>query len=112
MHDDRKWANNPDLTHGEWVKPVWPSNRALVGSPPTPYIFDDRCRFDDVADAMKYWYDIPYEERKRRGILGREFALNEDTGFSAKNMCSRFIKDMDTCFEKFEPRKRFSIFKA
>ena len=112
LHDDRKWANDPDLTWGEWVKPVWPSNRALVGSPPTPYIFDDRCRFDDVADAMKYWYDIPYEERKRRGILGREFALNEDTGFSAKNMCSRFIKDMDTCFEKFEPRKRFSIFKA
>ena len=27
LHDDRKWKDNPDLTHGEWVKPVWPSNR-------------------------------------------------------------------------------------
>jgi len=57
LHDDRKWANNSDLTWGEWVKPVWPSNRSMVGSPPTPYIFDDRCRFEDVAQTMKDWYD-------------------------------------------------------
>ena len=65
LHDDRKWKDNPDLTWGEWVKPVWPSNRALVGSIPTPYIFDDRCRFDDVADKMKEWYDN-VTRRKRR----------------------------------------------
>ncbi|SVE25606.1 uncharacterized protein METZ01_LOCUS478460, partial [marine metagenome] len=29
LHDDRKWKDNPDLTHGEWVKPVWPSNRSV-----------------------------------------------------------------------------------
>jgi hypothetical protein len=28
--------------HGSWVKPVFPSNRSLQGSPATPYIFDDR----------------------------------------------------------------------
>ena len=28
LHDDRKWKNNSELTHGEWVKPVWPSNRS------------------------------------------------------------------------------------
>ena len=31
LHDDRKWKNNSELTHGEWVKPVWPSNRSLQG---------------------------------------------------------------------------------
>ena len=62
LHDDRKWANNKDLTYGEWVKPVWPSNRALVGSVPTPYIFDDRCRWDDVAQSMKDWYDMDSEK--------------------------------------------------
>ena len=73
LHDDRKWANSPDLTWGEWVQPVWPSNRALVGSVPTPYIFDDRCRFDDAAQAMKEWYDMDSEKRKECGMKGHEF---------------------------------------
>ena len=36
LHDDTKWKNNPELTWGEWVKPVWPSNRSIQGSPETP----------------------------------------------------------------------------
>ena len=110
LHDDRKWKDNPDLTHGEWVKPVWPSNRALVGSPPTPYIFDDRCRFDDAAEKIKEWYDETPERRKECGELGREFTLREEVGMSAQNMCNRFIKDMDTCFEKWTPRERFTLY--
>ena len=29
---------------------------------------------------------------------------------SAKNMCGRFIKDMDTCIDKFEPRARYTLY--
>tara|TARA_B100000287_G_scaffold246842_2_gene232039 strand:- start:13045 stop:14070 length:1026 start_codon:yes stop_codon:yes gene_type:complete len=112
LHDDRKWANNKDLTWGDWVKPVWPSNRAMVGSPPTPYIFDDRCRFDDVAEAIKYWYDKTPEERVDAGALGREFVLDPEVGMSCKNMSKNFIKDMDSCFENFEKRKRFTLFEV
>ena len=112
LHDDRKWKDNPDLTHGEWVKPVWPSNRSLQGSIPTPYIFDDRCRWDDVADRFKEWYDTPKEERKRVGEIGREWMLQNEIGMSCKNMCERFIHDMDIAFEKWTPRKRFTLYKA
>jgi len=112
LHDDRKWKDNPDLTHGEWVKPVWPSNRSLQGSIPTPYIFDDRCRWDDVADRFKEWYDTPKEERREVGLKGREWMLNEDIGMSCKLMCERFIKDMETTFEKRTPKKRFTLYKA
>ena len=112
FHDDRKWKDNPDLTHGEWVKPVWPSNRSLQGSVPTPYIFDDRCRWDDVADRLKEWYDTPKEERKEIGLKGREWMLKEEVGMSCKNMCERFIHDMDVGFEKWTPRKRFTLYKA
>ena len=112
LHDDRKWKDNPDLTHGEWVKPVWPSNRALVGSVPTPYIFDDRCRFDDVADKMKEWYDMSPEDRVECGKKGREFVLSKDSMMSSKHMCDNFIEHMDTTFDKWKPRKRYSIFKA
>ena len=112
LHDDRKWANNPDLTWGEWVKPVWPSNRALVGSVPTPYIFDDRCRFDDAAQAMKEWYDVDSEKRKECGMKGHEFVMSEVSMMSSKNMCQNFIDHMDKGFELWKPRKRYSMFKA
>jgi len=112
LHDDRKWANNPDLTWGNWVKPVWPSNRALVGSLPTPYIFDDRCRFDDAAQAMKDWYDMDSDERKECGIKGHEFVKRDDVMMSAKAMCQNFIDHMDKGFEMWKPRKPYSIFKA
>ena len=112
FHDDRKWKDNPDLTHGEWVKPVWPSSRSLQGSIPTPYIFDDRCRWDDVADRFKEWYDTPKEERREVGQRGREWMLQEEIGMSAKLMCERFIHDMEVGFEKWTPRKRFTLYKA
>ena len=112
FHDDRKWKDNPDLTWGEWCKPVWPSNRSLQGSIPTPYIFDDRCRWDDVADRFKEWYDTPKEERRRVGEIGREWMLQEEIGMSCTNMCERFVHDMDRGFEKWTPRKRFTLYKA
>ena len=35
--------------HGEWAFPVYPTSRSIQGSPPTPYIYDDRCRWEDAA---------------------------------------------------------------
>ncbi len=112
FHDDKKWKDNPDLTWGEWVKPVWPATRSLQGSIPTPYIFDDRPRWDDTADRLKEWYDTSKEERKQAGEIGREWMLKEEIGMSCKLMCERFIKDMETGFEKWTPRKRFTLYKA
>ena len=112
LHDDRKWANNEDLTWGDWVKPVWPSNRSMVGSIPTPYIFDDRCRFDDAAQAIKDWYDEGPEKRQKLGMEGHKFVMSDEAMMSATAMCQNFMDHMDTAFEKWKPRKRYSIFKA
>ena len=112
LHDDKKWEHNSDLTHGEWVKPVWPRTRSLQGSMPTPYIFDDRCRWDEAAEAIKYWYDLGSEERTRCGELGIEWMQLEEVGMTAKLMCKRFIESMDTAFEVWKPRKRYSLYKV
>ena len=112
LHDDRKWKDNPDLTHGEWVKPVWPSNRSLAGSPPTPYIFDDRCRFDDVAIAIKEWYDMGEDERRECGKKGYDFVMRDDVMMASEAMSQNFIDHMDVAFDNWKPRKRYSIFKA
>jgi glycosyltransferase involved in cell wall biosynthesis len=112
FHDDRKWKDNPDLTWGNWVKPIWPSNRSLQGSLPTPYIFDDRCRFDDAGYALKEWYDEGEEKREEYGLEGHEFVMGDESMMSAKAMSQNFIDHMDNAFDKWSPRKRFSIFKA
>ena len=112
FHDDRKWKENQDLTWGNWVKPIWPSNRSLQGSLPTPYIFDDRCRFDDAGYAIKEWYDEGEEKREEYGLEGHDFVKGDESMMSAKKMSQNFIDHMDNAFDKWSPRKRFSIFKA
>ncbi len=112
LHDWRKWENNNDLTHGDWVKPVWPRTRALQGSPVTPYIFDDRADWVDVSDRINDWYVMDKKERETCGLKGREFVMTEEIGMSGEQMSKNFIKDMDKAFEMWKPRKRYSIFKA
>ena len=109
LHNWRDWENNEDLTHGEWVKPVWPRTRSLQGSIPTPYIFDDRADWIDVADNIEDWFNTPHEEREKVGELGRQYAHLDEVGFTAKSMCGRFIKDMDNLFKNWKPRKRYEI---
>jgi len=112
LHDWRKWEHNEDLTHGEWAKPVWPKVRSLQGSPPTPYIFDDRCDWKDAADKLKEWYDMDEEERRRCSILGHQFVMSDDSMMSARAMCGLFIDHMETAFEKWTPRKRYEVIKV
>ena len=49
---------------GEWAFPVFPTNRSLVGSPLTPYIWDDRCTSEDAAEQLMKVYSLGREERK------------------------------------------------
>ena len=98
--------------HGNWAKPVFPSNISLVGSVPTPYIHDDRADFREIAQAIKEWYELGPEGRAEAGQAAREWVTSEESGMSATNMCKNVIESMDLSFEKFVPRQRFNIFKV
>ena len=111
LHNDREWKENNKLTWGVWAKPVWPSNRSIQGSPETPFIFDDRARFDDVAEKIGEWYNTPVKERNKCGAAGRAYVTNSDSMLSAKNMCAGFVKGINTTLDKWTPRKRFTIYK-
>lgn len=97
---------------GEWAVPVFPSNISLAGSPLTPYIYDDRCQPEDVAQAIKEVYELGPEERKRRGLKAREWVTSPESQMSAKNMCKNVIETLDEGFEAFKPRPRFELVKA
>ena len=112
---DTHFPSNHDGTyriHGEWCKPVFPSNRSIQGSPMTPYIFDDRCDFRDVADAIKYWYDMNPNERIDNGMKGHDWVKGDESNMSAKGMSKRMLESIESCFENWTPRKRVSMYKV
>jgi glycosyltransferase involved in cell wall biosynthesis len=97
--------------HGIWAKPVFPSNRSLQGSPATPYIFDDRVKFEDVADAIKYWYETPETLRKDMGAAGREWALAN--GLTAETMGNKMIEMFNYLFKtNKQPRPKYTLNKV
>jgi len=95
--------------HGEWVKPVFPSSISLQGSPPTPYIFDDRCNPEDAAEKLYELYKMGDEERRRIGEIGRQWVLSDVARMTGKHMSESFIEAIDTTFEKWKPRKRYTM---
>jgi glycosyltransferase involved in cell wall biosynthesis len=106
LHRKDVWG---DLKHGDWVKPVWPSNISLQGSVPTPYIFDDRADFRDIGQALYDWYVMSKEERKYAGLKGREYILDEQVGMNRHNMSQRIIDSINNTFDNFTKRKRFGL---
>jgi hypothetical protein len=97
---------------GQWAKPVFPTNRSLQGSPMTPYIFDDRCNFEDVAVAIREWYDTPKEKRKAAGKIGSDWMRSNESNMSARRMGERFIECINTCFANWKPRNKYTLMKV
>ncbi len=122
IDNDGKWfepdANVPSnhrgtyKKHGEWAFPVYPTSRSIQGSPPTPYIFDDRCAWEDVTERIKEVYELGPEERKRRGLAGREWALSNEAGFTAEQQGKRVIEAFDELFKTWKPREKYEIINA
>ena len=96
------------VLEGEWAFPIWPSAINLNGSVPTPYIFDDRVNDDEVANTIATVYAQGRPERKRRGLLGREFMIKN---LSSDIMNNSLIEGIERVFENYKPRKRFDLYK-
>jgi len=114
-HFNADWGSNHDGRYkncGIWAKPVFPACRSLQGSPPTPYIFDDRACWEDTSTKIMEWYNTTPEDRKVAGLAGREYVLDPKVGMSTKEMCNRVTKDINRTFDKWQPRKPFTLFKA
>jgi glycosyltransferase involved in cell wall biosynthesis len=95
--------------HGEWAFPVYPTSRSIVGSPPTPYIFDDRCEAEDAAEQIMNVYNLTPEERQLKGLKGREWATSDEAGFTSEHQGKKVIECFDKLFETWKPRKHFEF---
>jgi glycosyltransferase involved in cell wall biosynthesis len=98
--------------HGEWALPVFPTNISIVGSIPTPYIYDDRCDFRDVAKAIEECYNLSPEERSRKGMAAREWVLSDESMMSAAHMCDNVVSTINQTINTFKPKKQFELIKT
>ena len=96
---------------GKWALPVFPTSLSLVGSPKTPYIWDDRCTPEDAAKQIRALYDMSKKERKKIGKAGYDWVTSKEAGFTAQVQGERVIEGMDELFKKFKPRKSFTFTK-
>jgi glycosyltransferase involved in cell wall biosynthesis len=102
---------NTYTKHGKWAIPVFPATRNIVGSPKTPYIYDDQLDFVDLADKMMEFYQMSAEEIKERGLAGREWVTSDESMQSARMMNNNMIKYIDQTIDNFKPRKKFEFIK-
>jgi glycosyltransferase involved in cell wall biosynthesis len=95
--------------HGEWAFPVFPSNMSLIGSVPTPYIFDDRADFRDAADQIKVLYNLGKEERTNKGKAARKWVMSDEAMMTSKNMSINVINSINKTLETFTPRPSYDF---
>ena len=107
LHNHKLWKDKVEW--GEWATPVWSKAINLAGSPPTPYIYDDRVDIDDVTEAIKLNYERSREERKRRGLVGREW-LKGDGSLNKEFMCQKFKEYMSRELNSWKPRKKYEVY--
>jgi len=98
--------------HGEWAFPVYPTSRSVQGSPPTPYIYDDRCTWEDASDRIMECYNLGRKELKRRGLKGREWAMSDEAGFTAEVQAKTIINSIEKLFSTWKPREKYEIVNA
>jgi glycosyltransferase involved in cell wall biosynthesis len=106
LHDK---YTKPTVVWGDWVKPIWPT-RSTTGSVPTPYIFDDRVDFGDVAPLIAEWYATPKEDRTKAALKGRKWMLGEGL-LSREAMCSTLVDGIEGTFANWKPRQKYNLVK-
>jgi glycosyltransferase involved in cell wall biosynthesis len=98
--------------HGKWAYPVFPSNISIVGSIPTPYIYDDRAEPFDIASQISALYNTKTtnpELYKEQCEAAHKWVHSNEAMMTAKHMSDNIIEGIEATFAKFEPRHRFEL---
>jgi len=107
---DDKFCSNHFKTYtkcGEWAFPVFPSNMSMVGSVPTPYIWDDRADFRDIASRIEEVYKLKTTQPKKYEKAckaARKWVISDESMMSAKHMGDNVINAIEETLTRFKPR--------
>ncbi len=101
--------------HGKWAYPVYPSNITLVGSIPTPYIYDERVQPKDVSKQLyQVYYDKTQnpEVYKENCLAAREWVTSDESMQSADWMCRNIVDGINETLDNWKPKDKFELIKV
>lgn len=109
-----KWSpefrqNLQSYGHGTWSYPL-PNNRTIIGTGPTPYLYDENCSMEDIAKGLDFWYNTPAQERERVGLKGREWC--QMMGLNAKDFSIAVVEGIENLITNYTSRSIFNTYKA
>ena len=64
---------------------------------------------EDATEQIMNVYKLTPEERKARGLKGREWAIGEEAGFTGEMQGKRVIEALDELFSTWQPREKFEF---
>lgn len=99
---------------GKWAFPVFPSNMSIVGSLPTPYIWDDRADFRDIATEISKVYTLKIDQPQTYSEVSkaaREWVISDESMQSARWMCKNVISAIDDTLANWKPRAKHELTK-
>jgi hypothetical protein len=70
------------------------------------------CTWEDACERIKEVYSLSREERKARGLKGREWALSDEAGFTAERQGERVMEAFTELFNTWKPREKYEIVNA
>ena len=88
---------------------VFPKTRSLVGAIPTPYIFDDRCDWEDVAEKLMNIFNLSKEARDEFGYQGHVWIKSDESMMSARKMSENMMLSIEYLILNWKKRKRFGL---
>ena len=84
------------------------NHRTIIGSPLTPYLYDELAEIDDIANGFKYWHNVPRAERQRRGLLARNWALTQ--GLNSEAFSLKTVELIKETINTFTKQPLFAIY--
>jgi glycosyltransferase involved in cell wall biosynthesis len=76
---------------------IEPVSKALIGSQPVPYIYEDRISKEDFIAALHKMYNMPKEEREE---LGRKGAEHVRKNYNFEDFEKKWVELMDDIHER------------
>jgi hypothetical protein len=97
------------VTHeaGEWAFPLYSDAPTLIGSPQTPYIFQDNVHYLQIAQQLSNTFELGRDEMSRRGLVGREWLIAN--GFRNRDMVDGIVGGIENTLKNFKPKKMFEF---
>ena len=90
--------------------PITAACRSIVGSPPTPYIYQDNVSSEQIEDALEEMYEAKMHDQQKYQGWCDNARHNVVSNFTLKHMVEPWMEGVKYLEENWKPRSRVFTF--